>query len=222
MTAGRATVLFALEREAAPFRRIARDLPGVTVHVTGVGARAGPFAERLFARSRPDFVVIAGFCGALDPALAAGNVIEPGDVVDGAGGYWPCAAGTTSTHLLTVPRLVATPVEKCILHTFYHAAAVDMESAHIAAVCTRHGVPFRVVRTVSDTAETALSPRLVTLLSGGTVSPLRGAAALVRQPSLLMEFRRLARDTSVAAANMAGVISRVIRDAREPHAGNSE
>ena len=74
-----------------------------------------------------------------------------------------------------------------------------MESAAVAAACAARGVPFLAVRAVSDAVDTALSPELVRLLAGGHVSVRRALLALVRKPSLLREFRRLARDTKIAA-----------------------
>jgi adenosylhomocysteine nucleosidase len=70
-------VLFALEREAAPFRRAARALPHVSIHVSGVGRRrAREAAERLLAESRLSLAIAAGFCGALVPALRVGDIVR--------------------------------------------------------------------------------------------------------------------------------------------------
>ena len=190
-------VLFALEREAAPFRTLARGMPGVHSHVAGVGRRrARVAAERALADASPRLIVAAGFCGALVPDLRVGDVV--------------------TERIVTVDRLVADPAEKRRLAEAHHAVAVDMESAAVAAVCAERGVSFRTVRAVSDTADTALSPRLVRLLSGGSVSPLKALAAVARQPSLLAEFVRLARDTSVAARNLAAELVRVLKQQSPP------
>ena len=181
-------VIFALEREAAPFRRAARGLKHVAIAVAGVGrTRAREAAERLLL-DPPSLVIAAGFCGALKPSLRVGDVI-------------------TSPHILTVDHLVGDPAEKCRLGEFHDA--VDMESAAVAAVCAAKGVRFLAVRAVSDTVDTALSPELVRLLSGGNVSVLKACAALVRKPALLREFLRLARDTKLAARNLADELVRV-------------
>jgi adenosylhomocysteine nucleosidase len=190
-------VLFALEREAAPFRKLARDLPHVAVRVSGIGrARARSTAEQLLREPPfPGLVIAAGFCGALVPALAVGDVV-------------------TSPRILTVDRLVADPSEKRRLAELHGADAVDMESAAVAEVCAERGMPFLAVRAVSDTADTALSPELVRLLSGGNVSAWKAVRALVRRPRLLGEFRRLARDTRLAARKLAEELLRVVRQPR--------
>jgi adenosylhomocysteine nucleosidase len=192
-------VLFALEREAAPFRRVVRGTSHVRIQVSGIGrVRARKAAEQLVRqRPRPRLVIAAGFCGALVPGLQVGDVV-------------------TSPRIVTVDHLVSDPVEKRRLGEEHDADAVDMESAAVGDVCANAGVPFLAVRAVSDTVDTALSPALVRLLSGGQVSPLKAAAALARQPSLLGEFRRLARDTKRAAEKLADALVKLI----EPH--NSE
>ncbi len=183
-------VLFALEREAAPFRRAARGVKHVTIHVSGVGRkRAREAAQRL--HDSPSLVIAAGFCGALSPSLRVGDIVQ-------------------SPRILTVNHLVCDPAEKCQLSEFHDA--VDMESAAVAEVCAGKGVPFLAVRAVSDTAHTALSPELVRLLSGGNVSPLKACYALMWKPSLLGEFLRLARDTKVAAENLAAELMKVVNN----------
>src|SRR5262249_8754094 len=149
--------------------------------------------------------VMAGFCGALRPGLAVGDVVVPAAVVDETGARWACA-GAGRGQLVTTDRIVATPADKLALGERSGADVVDMETAAVAELWARAGVPFRAVRAVSDTADTALSPALVRLLAGGEVSALKALAALARTPALLGEFRRLARDTARAAKTLATAV----------------
>jgi adenosylhomocysteine nucleosidase len=197
-----------------------KDTATVRVVVSGVGRRAAFDATcRALADERrcPRLVVAAGFCGALAPDLRVGDVVAASEVVEPVGLAWRCVQSNEARagRLLTVSELVAESSEKRLLHDDYEADVVDMESAGVAEACaTRFAVPFLAVRAVSDTVDTALSPRLVRLLSGGRVSPLKAAAALARQPSLLAEFRRLARDTKVAARKLADALVEVIQGER--------
>ncbi|WP_439631359.1 phosphorylase family protein [Gemmata sp.] len=136
-------------------------------------------------------MIAAGFCGALVPALRVGDVV-------------------TSPRIFTADRIVGTPAEKRLLAAQHDADAVDMESAAIAEACSARGVAFRAVRAVSDAADTALSPELVRLLSGGNVSPWKAMRALVRKPALLGEFLRLARDTNLASRTLAREVMRIV------------
>ncbi|MBA4190308.1 MAG: hypothetical protein C0467_20165 [Planctomycetaceae bacterium] len=186
-------VVFALEREAAPFRKLARGLPRVRIFVSGVGhANARDAAKRLLMESpTPSLVIAAGFCGALVPTLRVGDIV-------------------TSPRIYTAKHLISTPHEKRQLAEHHGVDAVDMESSGVAAVCAECGVPFRAVRVVSDTVDTALSPELIRLLSGGNVSPWKAMRALVRKPALLWEFLRLARDTKLAARNLADALIQLL------------
>jgi len=229
-------VLFALAREAGPFRTAARTLPGVSVHVSGVGQRAAREAAQRLVETKPSLVIAAGFCGALAPHLRVGDVLfftspPEGEVGEALRAGWvgrasellsgspptrrPQSRAATSPsggevkarpRLLTVDHLVCDPAEKRRLSASFDA--VDMESAAVEGVCAAAGVPFRAVRAVSDTADTALSPELVRLLAGGNVSVWRACAALVRRPALLREFTRLARDTKIAARALATELTR--------------
>jgi adenosylhomocysteine nucleosidase len=109
--------------------------------------------------------------------------------------------------LLTADCLIAAPEEKRRLGERYQADAVDMESALFAARCTQAGIPFGCVRAISDEVTTPLSPALVALLSGSTVSPWRVLTALLRQPCLLRELLRLARDTKQAARQLGQALT---------------
>ncbi len=181
-------VLFALEREAKPFHRLVRGRADVIVRVSGVGRAAAHSATaKLLDDVKPARVIAAGFCGALAPELRVGDVV-------------------TSPRIATVDRLVATPAEKARLRSETGADAVDMESAAVEEECRERGVPFVAVRAVSDRADTALSPELVRLLAGGSVSVSKAGAALLRRPALLGEFLRLGRDTAVAARALAAAL----------------
>jgi adenosylhomocysteine nucleosidase len=177
--------------------------------VTGVGRAAAGRVAEVACRLPARLVIAAGFCGGLDGRLAVGDVIAPIEVCDEAGGRWAChplPGLTQAGRLLTASRIIGEPTEKRDIGRRFAADAVDMETAAVAEVCAARGVPFAAVRAVSDAAGTALSPRLAGLLAGGRVSPWKAAGAVLRQPSLLAEFRRLARDTRAAAANLAATL----------------
>ena len=208
---GKCVVLFALEREAAPFRRAARGWNHIDVYVSGVGQKRARLAADRIVLGSPSLVIAAGFCGALTSGLAVGDVVKPAEVVDASGKYWACSS-ISSGHkgrLVTVTGLVTTHLAKLELAVRHGASAVDMESAAIAEVCAAKGIPFAAVRAVSDTVDTELSPELVRLLSGGRVSVWKAVKALLRKPSMIREFRRLARDTRLAGKKLAEELAKI-------------
>jgi nucleoside phosphorylase len=193
---------------------------------TGVGQRrATTCLEWLLSRPvvckrpyRPSFVLAAGFSGALRNGVRVGDIILATEVVDTQGRCWPAtwpgelAAGDwpQRARLLTTTKLVGDPVEKRELGQASGAIAVDMEGGVIAEACTRAGVPFGCLRVISDDVSTALSPRLVTLLSGGRASALRIVAAVAQTPQLAVELWRLARHTRFAAAQLGLALSQLL------------
>ena len=186
-------VVFALQREADPF---VRRNPDVHWIVSGVGEHAARSATRFVIDAwQPRLVVAAGFCGALIPDLRVGDIV-------------------TSPHILTVDHLVGDPAEKRALAESSGAEAVDMESAAIERVCAESGTPFLAARAVSDEVDTRLSPALVKVLTGGRVSWWKALTAALRRPYLFAEYRRLARDTKIAASKLAEALARVVTD---PH-----
>lgn len=201
-------VLFALEREAKPFRKRAQGRKDLRIAVTGVGRKAVERSlHRLLREIKPTSAIMAGFCGALRSGLAIGNVLVPTTIVDDSGSTWPCdVEATEPLRLLTMDRMISEPMEKQRLGEQHAAAIVDMESATAARVCAEFGVPFAAIRAVSDEVDTRLSPELLTLLDGGRVSLAGVVAAILRRPTILQELLRLGRDTNRAANRLADEI----------------
>ena len=207
-----------LQREA---KLIAR--PGVVaVACGGHGAVLEAALEARIAAKRPAAVWSMGIAGALDPALRVGDVVplplSPGHA------KWrvsrPLPQGEREVlsspfegegdsrqlprrgeGVIGVDLAATTVAAKAALRAQTGAAAVDMESHVAARVAARHGLPFGVLRVISDTAHRDLPPAAcVPLRTDGGVDLPRVLAALARQPSQLPDLLRLARDTNRALA----------------------
>lgn len=170
---------------------------------------------------RPKLLLFAGYAGALAPDLAVGDLVLADAIADEAGRIWPTTwpgplpAGTWQPPLrrgtiLAADRLIATVDDKQQLHQRHGALAVDMESAAFARRCTAKGVPFGVLRAVSDDACTPLSPALASLLAGGTVSPWRLVCAIAKQPTLIAELLRLGRHTKHASRQLGVALGELL------------
>ena len=110
-------------------------------------------------------VVSFGLCGALDPAIRVGDLVIGEAVVDGecfaADPAWTAriAAALPNARrgrFARADRPVGSAAAKAELRAQTDAIAVDMESWVVARLASAHGVPFAVVRAVSDTAGRAL------------------------------------------------------------------
>ena len=196
---------------------------------TGVGsANVGRVLDWLLAEPtldgaiyRPKLLLFAGYAGALSPELKIGDLVLADAVVDEAGHRWPTTwpgaradgAWNPPLHrgtILAADRLIATVEDKQRLHQQHGALVVDMESAAFASRCAKHGVPFGVLRAVSDDARTPLSPALATLLADGTVSPWRLLAAIARRPRIVAELMHLGRHTKHASRQLGAGLGELL------------
>lgn len=200
---------------------------GVEVLRTGVGpARAAAALTRRLARGpRPSLVVSSGFAGALSANLPLHACITAGAVHRlEEGRAVPLALGPGALRIAQgLPRcalLSASAVTRATAPALPAPSVVDMESAALAEVAAAAGVPFAVLRVVTDTPA-APFPAFVTDLAAalaagpgraGLAAAARAAAAAVRSPGVALAFvgsslaarRALADAWRMGAAGLLG------------------
>jgi adenosylhomocysteine nucleosidase len=113
-------------------------------------------------------VVSFGLCGALDPAIKVGELVIGEAVTDAADSYDADAEWIARIAALLpeakigrfarAERPVASAADKAELRQRTGAIAVDLESFPVAKLARWFGVPFAVIRAVSDAADRALPP----------------------------------------------------------------
>ena len=205
MQADAVTLLCPLEYEAGFLRR-----SGFTdVVVTGPGAARITAALEKVNPDKP--AVLAGLAGALveDPP----PVVLPEVIVDMNGNRYPttfrfpCAC-VPDGPCLGYDELVITPAQRKELHEKTGAAYVDMESHAFAAACSKKGIPFAVIRAISDDPQ---HPRQKLLGKSGNWTGENGElrtgkllADLLKKPLLLPDMlsvrKTTKRNMSVAIA----------------------
>jgi len=128
-----------------------------------------------------DLVLSIGFCGALDPALRVGDIVDEGKV-------------------FTADRVAVTAAEKRALREQTGASAVEMEASAVEAKAREWGTAFRCVKVVSDTAADDLPLDFNQYRDkDGRFSRTRIALAALRRPPALGRLIRLDRDCRRAA-----------------------
>ena len=158
--------------------------------------------------------------GGLDPALAAGTIFLPSEVISPDGVSVATARGwrerlgaalapqhpLTQGRLVTTPKAVGSLAAKATLFREMGAAAVDMESMAVAEVAEARELPFIAVRVIVDSAADAL-PQAVTAAadSEGHLQIWRLMGALARTPADLAPLIRLARRYRAANRSLAAV-----------------
>ena len=192
----------------------------VAVTVAGMGRRAARRGTQLLLDGhRPQWIVSAGYGGALDPDLKRNDVVLPNEVINEAGARYtidvtlpPGAPDRRfgTGRLLTVDRMVMTAAEKAGLRERFGADVVDMETSEVAAVCHERGVRFLALRVVSDEAGVDL-PREVLAIVGPSGSYRVGAAvgAIWKRPSSLKDLWALREHAVEAADRLAEVMPAV-------------
>ena len=212
--AGPIAILTAIPEELSAVRRAIPAAAGVVMTATGDGPkRAASGAAVFLERHRPSAVIGAGLGGGLSPVLAVGEIVasrrvrfEVGDVANPDPGLLERAlgAGARPATLITVHRPAVSTAAKSALAGggSDDLLVVDMESAAWAREAAARGIPYVVLRAVSDTAEEAL-PAFLDAAVGTDGSIRRGEVArraLVEPSSwgTLLRMRRRLHDCSTA------------------------
>jgi 4-hydroxy-3-methylbut-2-en-1-yl diphosphate reductase len=180
-------VLAPLTVEASAARRGA---PWANVQRTGMGPRRSARSAELARRKPGCAVMIAGFCGALDPELEPGDVVLPTEL-RGPTGTTVCDDTTILAGVLrragfrvhrgpiaSTQRLVLGSRRRALARS--GALAVDMESAWLASAVG--GQPLVTLRVVMDTSRDELYRPLRTLAAAAAAyRTLRDACKLVEE-----------------------------------------
>lgn len=195
---------------------------------TGVGPDAAAHAATAVMDGQPiESVFSAGFACALAPARI-GDLILGEDVTSvRRNGKWAMqdAAVTCDGALrlqmlstarqagldVTVGRVMSAPVvvvsaeDKQRLSRFNGAVALDMESATLGAVAAARGVPFGIVRTVSDLVDEDLPYDFNLFLKpGGWVT---GLQAFLTRPAGLVGLNRLRKQSRIAGDRLTKIFA---------------
>jgi adenosylhomocysteine nucleosidase len=195
-----------LEGDRVGGRKVHRGSVGgtdVVATLAGVGMTpAREATEYLIERFQPTFIVLSGIAGGIDAEVDVGDLIVPEVVVDYATSeeYVATAFGgvVPKGRLITGDGLIDTPL--LMEENRKGTTAVDMETAAMAAVCSRHGVPWLAFRAISDVVRDGLvdDSTMMTLKPDGSID-VKGVVKLIAtHPKVVPNLMRLGRDTNVA------------------------
>lgn len=221
---GIVAALAAETRALAPVMRrgagLASLADGTLLAVSGMGPAAAAQAARRLLEAGATALVSFGLAGGLDPALAAGTVLLPGEIVSAEGALFltthewreRLSAALAGRHPVCGGRLLSSAVpigsaaEKASAFRRTAAVAVDMESLAVAQVAASDRLPFIAVRAIVDTADDALPRTLIAAAAaGGALRVGRLLGSLARTPEDLRAFLRLARRYRAASRALAAV-----------------
>jgi len=221
-------IVAALAAEARPLGVTPREsrqpvelADGTLLIVSGVGPAAARDAARRLATAGVGALLSWGMAGALDPLLAPGTLVVPGEVVspDGVlfatGHEWrervsraiPASQPLCSGRLLTSAEALGSLEAKSLALRRTAAVAVDMESSAIAEVAAASRLAFLVVRAIVDGATDPVPRAALSALTPGTdaLRIARMLAALARAPAELPALIRLSGSYRSARRALAAV-----------------
>jgi nucleoside phosphorylase len=193
-------------------RRVVATFTGMGTRLATAGTERLLDAEPLITR-----VVVVGITGALDDT-PIGTVVWPEVVVDGATGaeHRPAPLGDAAPpgkpegKMWTSDSLNTDPEELTELRA-QGVVALDMETAAIAEVCESRGIPWSVVRVISDRAGDGTIDDEVFHLSNqdGTPNPPAVAKYLLMHPTKIPMLAQLAKGAKLAVDTAADTAIRV-------------
>ena len=192
---------------------------GTWIAVSGIGFAAAGRAAQALADTGATALASWGMAGGLDPALHAGTILLPSQVISADGTSLPTAthwrarlaAALAARHPLASGKLMSSAVaivtitEKAAAFRTTGALAVDMESLAVAEVAAARGLPFIAVRVVVDTAHDALPRAVIAASRSGQVQIGRLIGALALAPGDFSAVIRLAQRYRAASRSLVAV-----------------
>ncbi|MFJ3486932.1 purine and other phosphorylase-like protein, family 1 [Pseudomonas sp. NPDC090202] len=199
----------ALTRAAVLPETLVPLVDGCALWLSGMGQGAARRGALALADAGAQALVSFGVAGALQAGLHSGTLICPQRVLNDSGlAHATDPEWREQLHrrlhgavlkvafdldLLSVSRPLLTVEEKASAHQRCSAAAVDTESAAVAAVAVELKLPFMVLRAIVDERDDPIPEALQAAIDPwGRPRPARMIAALLQNPQLLLRLPGLA------------------------------
>ena len=204
---------------------------GVLFALSGMGPARTMRSGQMLLDAGATALLSWGSASALEPALHPGSVALPREIIgiDGlriaVSGDWHERVrrrlmGELATHitpLAETPTVLAAPEQKLNVARERGATAADMESAALARLAQRSGVPFLAVRAIADSCDMTLPAWLLeTLDEFGRPHAADFCTGLFRHPGDIGSLMRLALAFRAATATLSLVRARAGSDLLMP------
>jgi nucleoside phosphorylase len=223
-SADRVAVIAALALERVSLDATPRGMAYIDIHQSGPGSARAQVAARAAVASGAHALVAWGLAGGLVAGVRPGDVVLPALGLASGGAGWradPCwhaaieralgAAFRVNTGtLVSVPEILASPLAKRTAAESCGAAAVDMESAAIAAVASNAGIPFVAVRVVADASNDSLPHDIGKWIDVSGRRRLQPLLGIVVAPGEWPTLLRLASRQRAARRTLNAIAARLV------------
>jgi nucleoside phosphorylase len=173
--------------------------------------------EILLRRQRFEYLLSAGFAGALDKELHTGDLVIAENFSSATLLRSPhldlADEGIFLGKLLTASGVISSSEEREQLGKETGAAAVDMETEFIADACAEHELPILSLRAISDTpAEPFPAPPHVLFdLEKQKTDFARLAFYLATHPGAISRLNAFRERVAVARRNLTATLEKIVR-----------
>ena len=204
-------VCFAVNEEAAFFRKLCSTKSNVRLWLTGIGKRNSEKSIRMaLTQERPGLVISSGFAGALRAGLNTGDIVYSADLESGLEPAL-AALGARRVEFYCAEQIAGTAAEKQTLRSATGADVIEMESDVIRRVCREKGIASATIRVILDTCSEDLPldfNRLMTQdqkLDAGKL-----ALALIKSPTKIPAVLGLQKQSKAAARQLGETLANVL------------
>jgi adenosylhomocysteine nucleosidase len=182
------------------------DRPAI-VAATGDGANLAKLGmEQLLAVRRLDAVIVVGIAGGLSDDLEVGSVVAAKRVFEGAG-----ELPAPDRELLEMAAQLEFVQQGMVYSHSEKASVVDLESASYVRVAATRGIPYLVLRAVSDSHDEALPLDFNRFRKpDGSSDRAKVLRYSLRHPSILPELMQLRERLRHCAERLATVIEELL------------
>lgn len=204
----------------------------LVVVLAGVGMENAFLASQWLVAEGVVALGVSGVSGGLDPDLEPGELVLADSVIQESDNtckqVWEgnskfveivyaalIAKGIPAYRgpIITVQKPVLSARNKQVLFTKTKALATDMESAAVAVVANKAGLPFFALRTMCDVATRTVPIEIFDCLNqAGNVRLFHLFRMLLLKPPLVSDLLRSKRDFAVALATLRRAWHTPIRD----------
>jgi adenosylhomocysteine nucleosidase len=190
-----------------------RDQPVLVARVGMGEMQARANTELLADHFSPDALVLAGYGGALIPALNIGDVMvstnySSADVLS----FFRLLSGFNFARFCTASEVIGTPAERDRYARTRQAEVIEMETAAVAQIAESRGIPFVALRVISDDHAHLLPVRALAAgfnAEKGRPTPLRLLAHLALHPGEIAPFSRFVGNLSLARKSLFSFLVQV-------------